>query len=222
MLDYADTTQTTQTKDVSTTANIKSRIFKQKLANLSGNEFLKRSILIFAVILVISGMGLGLWKWSSKFIKSAQSQNVQSAVSDSGVLNVPVNRDFEFKAYDKNKKLADNIKYTITDAQLTNQIIIKGQSATAVKGRQFLILNLKLVSGYNDSLFLNTRNYVRIQPLGETDKLAPEIHNDTVEVQPLSTKLTRIGLPVNNNTKSFILFVGELDGEKQEIDVNFP
>jgi hypothetical protein len=123
--------------------------------------------------------------------------------------------------YDKDKALADPISYTISSAQLTKQIIIKGQRATAVKGRTFLILNLKLVNSFNQSLFLNTRNYVRVQPVGSNDKLAPEIHNDTVEVSPISTKLTRIGLPVDETVKEFTLFIGEIDGEKQEIPIKF-
>ncbi len=104
---------------------------------------------------------------------------------------------------------------------MTNQIIIKGQRATAVVGRQFLIINLKLVNDSNKSLFLNTRNYVRVQPQGSSDKLAPEIHNDTVEIQPSSTKITRIGLPVNKEVNEFTIFIGELEGDKEEIAIKF-
>lgn len=136
-------------------------------------------------------------------------------------LTTPVEREFSFTVYDKNKQLSDPVRYTITTAQLTKQIIIKGQRATAVKGRIFLILNLKLVNEFGKSLFLNSRNYVRVQPKGTADRLAPEIHNDTVEVQPLSTKLTRIGLPVNETDKEFTLLIGELDGYKEEITVKF-
>ncbi len=132
-----------------------------------------------------------------------------------------INREFSFQVYDKEKQLADPIRYILTDAQLTNRIVIKGQAATAVKGRTFLIINLKLVNDTNQSLFLNTRNYIRVQPAGVQDKLAADIHNDTAEVQPDSTKLTRVGLPVDEGIKEFTLFVGEIDGEKEKIDIKF-
>lgn len=137
------------------------------------------------------------------------------------VVTTPIDRSFNFQVYDKNKEPAEVITYTLTNAQLTRQIIIKAQRATAVKGRIFLIINLKLVNDTDKSLFLNTRNYIRVQPAGVDDRLAPEIHNDTVEVQPLSTKLTRVGLPVDEEVRQFKLFVGELDGEKEVIDIIF-
>jgi hypothetical protein len=132
-----------------------------------------------------------------------------------------IDREFSFAAYTADKKLSDPIKYTITTAQLTNRVIIKGQGATAAADRMFLILNLKLVNDTNASKYINTRNYIRVSPAGSQDKLAPEIHNDTVEIQPLSTKLTRVGLPVNRSDKTFTIFVGEIDGDKQEINVSF-
>lgn len=139
----------------------------------------------------------------------------------SGALTVPIEKTFTIQAYNRDKELADPIQFTISTAQITKQIIIKGTKANAVAGRTFLILNLKLVNQANESLFLNTRNYVRIQPKGTSDKLAPEIHNDTVEVQPASTKMTRIGLPVYENDKEFTLYLGEIEGEKEEVTIKF-
>lgn len=149
------------------------------------------------------------------------AKNSQPGVVSETAITVPIEREFTFPVYDKDKQLSDSIRYTISSAQLTKQIIIKGQPATAVKGRTFLILNLKLVNDFGQSLFLNTRNYIRVQTTSSPDKLAPEIHNDTVEVQPLSTKLTRIGLPVDEKDREFTLYVGQLDGEKEQIYIKF-
>jgi len=55
--------------------------------------------------------------------------------------------------------------------------------------------------------FLNTRQLHQDSTQRTADNLAPEIHNDTVEVQPLSTKFNRVGLPVDENAKQFKLFV---------------
>ncbi len=191
---------------------IGSRFKKDNLKQKFGKGFL----FIFLVVIVFFGVRFAM----SRTAKSAGGEQL-GVVSNTGTLTTSVGREFSFKVYDKNKKLADPVKYTITTAQLTKQIIIQGQKATAVSGRNFLIINLKLVNDYNDSLFLNTRNYIRVQPEGTQDKLAPEIHNDTVEVQPLSTKLTRVGLPVDEGVKNFTLYVGELEGEKTEIPISF-
>lgn len=172
--------------------------------------------LLVVVILVAVGVGIRMYT-----LGRARVQGVTSNTIMPGAKAVSINREFSIPVYDKDKVLSNPIRYTVTEAQLTKQIVIKGQKATAVSGRTFLIINLKLVNDFNESLFLNTRNYVRIQPAGIDDRLAPEIHNDTVEVQPLSTKMTRIGLPVNEDQTSFTLFVGEIDGPKEEIPFSF-
>lgn len=174
----------------------------------------------FGTILLIVIVGLLIMASVRMAISRVRNSEQLGPVS-AEALTTPVEREFSFIVYDKDKQLSDQVRYAITIAQLTKQIIIKGQRATAVKGRIFLILNLKLVNEFDKSLFLNTRNYVRVQPSGTKDRLAPEIHNDTVEVQPLSTKITRIGLPVNETDKVFTLYVGELNGYKEEITIKF-
>lgn len=171
------------------------------------------------LLLIIGGVLLVGVRYT---LSRSVSKSVLSTTTAPDAITVPVEREFSFQVYDKDKQLSDPVRYVITSAQLTKQIIIKGQKANAVSGRTFLILNLKLVNDFDKSLFLNTRNYIRVQPAGTQDKLAPEIHNDTVEAQPLSTKLTRIGLPVDEKSKEFTLFVGELEGAKEAISIKFP
>ena len=175
------------------------------------------TILFFVIVAIFVLAGLKITLAQS----APRGTNNRTSSTNADVLTAPINHEFSFVIYDKDKNLADPIKYTVSDAQLTKQIIIKGQKATAVDGRKFLIFNLKLVNDFNQSLFLNSRNYIRVQAKGSPDKLAPEIHNDTVEVQPLSTKLTRLGLPVNETDREFTIYVGELNGEKEAIPVKF-
>lgn len=175
---------------------------------------------IIAIVFVIGGILAG-----QRMI--AQRANIiqrPEVIGTSSQKNeVAINRSFSFAAYDRNKKLSKKeIGYTITSAEKTDQIIIKGKRATAVNGRTFLIFNLKLNNPHDESLFLNTRNFVRVQPVGSEDKLAPEVHNDTVEIQPDSTKLTRVGMPVDKDQNTFTLFVGAVDdSKKEEIVVEF-
>lgn len=169
------------------------------------------------ILLVLSGVVFGL-----RFVIFQANRSRTLGISTNFQTKLAaINREFSFAAYNADKKIADPIKYTLLDAQLTNRIVIKGQGATSANGRLFLILNLKLVNDTNSSKYINTRNYIRVAPKGLQDRLAPEIHNDTVEIQPLSTKLTRVGLAVNSTDSEFTLFVGEIEGEKEEINISF-
>lgn len=68
---------------------------------------------------------------------------------------------------------------------------------------------------------MNTRDYVRLIIDGnQEEKLAPDIHNDPVEIQAISTKQTRLGFAIDDNDKSLALQVGEIDGEKEVIELN--
>ncbi len=175
----------------------------------------------WGLIVALVFVGLGVVGGQSLLNNRKSVQGVSTTTQSSAKKETAINRTFEFKAYDKNKKLSDKkVSYTLTTAEKTNDIIIKGKRATAISGRSFLIINLKIANSEDDSRFLNTRNYIRIQPKGSQDNLAPDIHNDTVEIQPLSTKLTRVGVPINESDTEFTLFVGEVEGSKEEITIS--
>lgn len=172
--------------------------------------------LIIAIFFMVGGVIAGQYIISNR--KPQEAVKGADANSTKEFSKVDISRSFSFPAYDKNKKLSKNgLTYEIVSAEKTDQIVIKGKRATAVNNRAFLILNLKLHNEHDESLFINTRNFVRVQPMGTEDKLAPEIHNDTVEVQADSTKITRVGMPIDMTQNEFTLFVGEVDGDREEI-----
>lgn len=132
----------------------------------------------------------------------------------------PINRDFTFNIQNDNGVDQGQIKYTLETAELRNEIVLKGQTATAVQGRTFLIINLKLKNDTNHTITVNTRDFVRLSVNNNTNQwLAPDIYNDPVDVQPISTKITRIGFAIADTDKSFKLQVGEIDGKKEIIDL---
>ncbi len=132
-----------------------------------------------------------------------------------------INKTFSFPLQDADGKEVSKIKYTIEKADLQSEIIVKGQKATSVKGRAFLIISLKIQNDYNAPVQINARDYVRLIVNGKTDeKLAPDIHNDPVEVQAISTKQTRLGFPVDTDTEKLVLQVGEINGDKQDITLD--
>lgn len=133
-----------------------------------------------------------------------------------------INRSFAFPLRDSNGKEIGKLSYSIESAELRKQIIVKGKRATAVDGRIFLIINLKIVNVLNQGLEVNSRDYIRISVNGRTKELfAPDIHNDPVEVQAISTKNTRVGLAINETDRDIKLQVGEINGKKEIIPVSF-
>jgi len=131
-----------------------------------------------------------------------------------------INKEFLFPL--KNDKGAEvsRIKYFIQDAQLQDEIVVKGQRATAVKGRTFLIVYIKITNDYSKDISLKTRDYVRLIVNNNSEKIAPDIHNDPVEIQAISTKYTRLGFPINDIDKNLILQIGEISGNKQNIKLD--
>lgn len=110
------------------------------------------------------------------------------------------------------------VEYTLTDYEITNEIVVKGKRATTIAGRVFLIINIQMVNSHNEIIEVNTRDYVRLSVNKNDTWIAPDIHTDPVQVQPVSTKLTRVGFPINDTDKDFSLQLGEEGGEKEIIN----
>lgn len=159
-------------------------------------------------------------------IKSRSSQSSSSQVAGdrievaSPVSSQDLNKEFEFPLKDNSGKEVSKIKYVLDTAEIRNEIIVQGKKAAAIKGRTFLVLNIKIINDYNKVINVNSRDYVRLSVNGnKNDWFAADVHNDPVEVQPASTKLTRLAFPVNETDKDFAIRLGEIDGEKEEINL---
>lgn len=133
-----------------------------------------------------------------------------------------LNHEFSFPLRAGDGEEVGEIKYAIETAELRDEIVIKGQKAQAVAGRVFVILNLKITNSHNQGIEINTRDYVRLSVGDNRDEwLAPSMHNDPVEVQAISTKYTRLGFAINDDDEDILLAVGEIDGDKEELELNF-
>lgn len=128
-----------------------------------------------------------------------------------------LNKQFVFPLKDNAGKEVSKLKFIVENAEIKDEIIVKGKRATSVKGRTFLIVNIKVTNDFTQSVEINVRNYVRLIAGKSNERLAPDIHNDPVEIQALSTKYTRVGFPINDNMKDLTLQVGELTGKKELI-----
>lgn len=131
-----------------------------------------------------------------------------------------INKEFLFPLKDDKGKEVSKVKYFIQDVQLQDEIVVKGQRATAVKGRTFLVIYLKITNDFTQDISLKTRDYVRLMVNNNSEKLAPDVHNDPVDIQAISTKYTRLGFPINDSDTNLILQVGEINGNKQNIKLD--
>lgn len=132
-----------------------------------------------------------------------------------------LNKEFTFPIKDDKGTQISTIKFIIENVEKRDEIVVKGQPASAVAGRTFLILNLKIVNEYNQSIQISTKDYIRLTVNDKFNEyLAPDIHNDPVEVQAISTKFTRVGFPINDTDNNLKLQVGEIRGEKTTVDLN--
>lgn len=182
----------------------------------------KRLLMVFVpllILVILVTVGVQVFRQSTQ----SDATVLSSTTTDTDIkATTQLNKKFNFPLLGDNGKEIGTFAYDVQSAELRDQIIVKGQRATAVKGRTFLIVNLQLKNSLKQGLEINSRDYVRLSVNGNKEELlAPEIHNDPVEVQAISTKFTRIGFAINDTDKNLVLIVGEIDGEKQEIPVKF-
>lgn len=197
---------------------------------MNRNGFLSNNITRLTVILLAIGIPLLI---VTIFARSSQSQansnklaspasNNSNQTLNKPLAEQPVNQEFSFALKNQAGEEVGRLRYIIEKAELRNEILVQGKKATALPGRAFLLFNIKIENPINQGIKLNTRDYLRLTSIGGSGEwLAPEIHNDPVEVQAISTKYTRVGFPVDSNYSEFILQVGELNGEKTQVPLTF-
>lgn len=194
--------------------------------NFQNFKFNKKNLIqymVLAIILIVVLVG------GMKMINQIAPNQQFSAggnpgeIKIAGALNTEkLNKDFKFSLRDEKGKELSKFTYAVESAELRKEILVKGQKASAIKGRIFLIINLKIVNTLKQGINVNARDYMRLTVNGNKNELlAPDIHNDPVEVQAISTKYTRVGFAINESDKEYALQVGEIDGGKESVKLNF-
>lgn len=214
-------------QDYSTRITSSSKMPKFSRPNIDFNKYLdkikhvKRTHLYIGGFLVLLAVVFVLGRqFGPQSTLGAISSGDGRTEAPSPVATQGLNKTFSFPLLDEEGKELAKITYYIESANLQDSFIYQGSKATAVKGRTFLIFNLKITNPYKQTIEVNARDYVRIKMNGSDEQLAPEIHNDPVEIQANSTKYTRIGLPINETDKDIILLIGELNGDKETVKLN--
>lgn len=159
-------------------------------------------------------------------LQRSLSQSTTDAVSQDERTNInaplqkqSIDKSFSFPLREQDGKEVSQLIYLVESVEVRDQIIVKGQRATVIQGRRFLIVNIKLTNNFDKTINVNAKDYLRVIINGSSEKLAPDMHSDPVEVQPISTKFTRLGMTINDTDKKITLQVGEISGKKEDIHI---
>lgn len=187
--------------------------------NLPKTKWIAGIVGALAIVIGASLLVRGLYSTSQvKGITQTGSDNLQVAPA---LKSQEINQEYSFPLLDAANNEVSSIKYLITKAELRREIIVAGKRAKAVEGRAFLVLTLKITNNFNQPIEIDTRDYLRLVVNNkEEEKLAPEIHNDPVEVQAISVKYTRIGFTINETDSPLVLQIGEISQDKQTLELN--
>jgi hypothetical protein len=142
-----------------------------------------------------------------------------------GPTNTPVpaittlDKQYTFPINSSGVKVGE-INFIIKSVERTKEVMIAGQKATAVRGRELVIVNAELTNSGNLGVMVNTRNYLRLTVNNQDKLLAPEYHPDPLDLQPQSTKDIRLGFSIAETDENLVLQVGELQGPKDVIKLD--
>lgn len=134
-----------------------------------------------------------------------------------------VNRSFEFFGLNNlGKAQTQKIRLTVTSVDKTNQVQVKEQVFEAKNNKLFMIVNLELKNDATVALNLIPGDLIRMSIEGDGEnKFAPDLHNNLVPIAPISTRIDRVGFVIPQEAKKFTLYIGELEGAKEEVLVQF-
>ena len=103
---------------------------------------------------------------------------------------------------------------------MANSLLVQGKRAKTREGKTFLIINMEVENTYSVPLYSFPVDIVRLVR-EDGKRIAPSVHQGTVEVRPISTKKSNVGFVVDPNDKDFKLEVGEVSGEKEILEISF-
>jgi hypothetical protein len=182
--------------------------------------FLNRKKVVGKYIILIIFFALALAGISKVVANSKKtvSQTPEPSLSLAEPLSQQeINQEFQFPLIDASGEVVSQTRYLVENAEIRDEIVVRGQKASAIEGRAFLILNIKVTNDYNQSIEISTKDYLRLGVNNQDEWFAADIHNDPTEVQAISTKRTRLGFPISRSDTNMVLQIGQIDGDKQTI-----
>lgn len=192
-------------------------MYRNYLHKFNGSRTKFYVTLIVILVVIFALIKINPFRASSPQSTTSSRTGIKDALA-----TLPLNKEFKFPLKDDKSETVGEIKYIIENAELRDEIIIKGKKAYAVNGKVFLVLNLKIVNDSNKNISMSTKDYTRLFiNNNESEPLSPSIHNDPVVIDAISVKPTRIGFSISKSYKDLKIKVGEIKGEKTTVDIKF-
>lgn len=182
----------------------------------------KKAFYIILGIILLSILG---FKLVAKVKNNTSSKSDPKEIVSTAKQKVELNREFEFKIpiVDDQGRFSvkhEKIKFILTEAEIKEDIKVKGEDRKAKEGQNYLILRIELQNDSPNRLAIISNKYVRLIGLDEK-KYSPDFHNAMVAIDPLSVRRDLVAYIINKDSKSFKFQVGDLEGEKQMIEIAF-
>lgn len=168
-------------------------------------------------LLLVTSFSLGRFSATRREKQALDEIKVQTAQLNQ---RKEINKELSFSLKGKDSQ-GEKIRYEVVSAEILDEIVVKGEKIKAAEGKAFLIFTLKITNEGKRALQINSRDFIRLSAGLKEEWLAADVHSDPVEVQAIATKYTRVGFPVSSLEKHFRLRVGEIDGEKTDLDLKF-
>lgn len=174
----------------------------------------RKKLSMILIVLVIAVLVLNVVRVGKSDAKTAKVKTV----------SLELNNSFEFQAFNSaGKPAGSKIKFKITTVEKTSQVVVKDQTFTAKNDKLFFIVNLLLKNDSTAPLNIIPGDLVRLSiESDDENKFAPDLHNNVVYISPISSRIDRIGFVIAQDAKKFKLYVGEIEGKKEEIAFQFP
>lgn len=176
-------------------------------------KFFKISSLLLLVLLVV----VSSFFWTKIKKISAKSPSVNLSQKAKPVLETKIDQAFDFSV---KKGTKDKFNIKIDKANIVKLVTAKKNPIVPKEGEVFLLIYLQIEDNLTFGLSVNSQNYFRLVDANDK-KFAPDFYNTAVQVAAISVKGDQIGFIVKEGQKDFKLQVGEIDGEKQFIDIKF-
>lgn len=171
------------------------------------SSFIKK-LRIPALIIVALAILVGIGVWAQQGVDEKPQAKV--------------GQDLAVQARTKEKvKVRDaDLGVKLTNAEIANSLLVQGKRAKTREGKTFLILNMEVENPFSVPLYIFPIDLLR---LVRTDgkRIAPSVHQGTVEIRPISTKKSNVGFVIEPSDKNFQIEFGELTGDKQLLQISF-
>lgn len=192
-----------------------SKLNSSKLGALK-ETFQKKPRVLITITLLVLIIFFGFKMLTKKVVNTTTPQKLQAAQK------VDLGNSISFIGLDmQGKATKSKIKMTFVSAEKSSDVLVKDQSYKAKEGKAFLIVNLELQNDTTDKLNIIPGDLIRLTVGSDDKKYAPDLHNNTVLISPISVKNDRVGFVVDSGVNNFKLLVGELEKKKEEVDIKF-